>query len=1013
MSEIDSLDIQIEAQAERAIDSLDKLIGKLNDVKGALGNGGAAKAMGDSVKNVSSSVGSTMQKVDAKITSTTKKMAKSFDEIAAKVAHIGVGFRIEGAGKESIQKAIDSRTNQMATAMKRMQLYESNGETFSKGYEKAVQTFTVLGNEIDGLREQMKEFEFPAQPAEEIERIAERANKAAQGLDNMANEEPRFSDISLEDTLKNCAEYSNRVAEQIKEIENGMGVASKKFEMPDISANIGKITSDAMKLSDIFKNLKVTNADAGLDKVDAAIARTEQAYKRLADNMRIAMAHNNNYENTAAFDRQNLRADELRNQYARLIMMQEELSRAAERERVSTTFSRLSAGAKKAGSAITKLASKMAQLVKSMAKTQSASKAFDKLAGKLTHSLTKVGNMLKLMVTRMALRKVIENVGTGFKGLAAYSEEFNRSVSMLIGSLKTLGYSIAAAVGPMLNALAPAINKIIQMCTMAVNYINQLISALTGKSTWIRAKNQVVDYAKSVSGAGKAAKNTLLAIDELNNITSDTGGGGAGANDFNPGDMYETADIEDRIMKLSDKIKEMFDSGDFTELGSMIGESFKKGLDSIPWDKFKAGAEKAGKSLGTLITGFVKVEGLGASFGKTAAEAINTLTAAVKGFVDNTDFRAIGEFLGDSINGFLDNLNTDDIGHNIGEILKGGFDLAIGLLEKTDWKKLGNKIADIIANVDWTGVANKLYEGMGAALGALSAFILGLIEDAWKSVVSWWERTAYEDGEFTMEGLLNGINDALSNIDNWIKSNIFDPFIDGFAKAFGINASDGSKEMLWEGQKLILGLCTGINVSTPSFEKAIDKIKDVVLGVWENIKTKTAEIWTSIKDAIKVPINGIIGFINGLIQAVSAGINGLIDKLNSLSFDIPSWVPEWGGKKFGLNIPKVNVPVIPTLAAGGFVDSFSLFAAGENGIPEMLGTINGRNAVAGGAEITGIRDAILQSSSAELVMLREQNQLLQGILEKEYGISKSDIGKAARDYGKDYYNRTGNNAYVF
>jgi hypothetical protein len=208
-------------------------------------------------------------------------------------------------------------------------------------------------------------------------------------------------------------------------------------------------------------------------------------------------------------------------------------------------------------------------------------------------------------------------------------------------------------------------------------------------------------------------------------------------------------------------------------------------------------------------------------------------------------------------------------------------------------------------------------------------------------------------------------------------------------------------------------LCTGINVSTPSFEKAIDKIKDVVLGVWENIKTKTAEIWTSIKDAIKVPINGIIGFINGLIQAVSAGINGLIDKLNSLSFDIPSWVPEWGGKKFGLNIPKVNVPVIPTLAAGGFVDSFSLFAAGENGIPEMLGTINGRNAVAGGAEITGIRDAILQSSSAELVMLREQNQLLQGILEKEYGISKSDIGKAARDYGKDYYNRTGNNAYVF
>ena len=69
--------------------------------------------------------------------------------------------------------------------------------------------------------------------------------------------------------------------------------------------------------------------------------------------------------------------------------------------------------------------------------------------------------------------------------------------------------------------------------------------------------------------------------------------------------------------------------------------------------------------------------------------------------------------------------------------------------------------------------------------------------------------------------------------------------------------------------------------------------------------------------------------------------------------------------------------------------------------------------VAGGAEITGIKDAILQASNSEMALMRQQNTLLQGILAKEFGISQSDIGKAARSYAKDYNQRTGKDAYSF
>lgn len=46
-------------------------------------------------------------------------------------------------------------------------------------------------------------------------------------------------------------------------------------------------------------------------------------------------------------------------------------------------------------------------------------------------------------------------------------------------------------------------------------------------------------------------------------------------------------------------------------------------------------------------------------------------------------------------------------------------------------------------------------------------------------------------------------------------------------------------------------------------------------------------------------------------------------------------------------------------------------------------------------------------------LLREQNQLLQRILAKEYGITKDDIGKASREYARDYFRRTGRDAYTF
>lgn len=93
-------------------------------------------------------------------------------------------------------------------------------------------------------------------------------------------------------------------------------------------------------------------------------------------------------------------------------------------------------------------------------------------------------------------------------------------------------------------------------------------------------------------------------------------------------------------------------------------------------------------------------------------------------------------------------------------------------------------------------------------------------------------------------------------------------------------------------------------------------------GMWEGIKTaaKTAAdfiggIFSTIMNTVKGVINGVISVINGAIGAI-----------NKISVTVPDWVPEFGGKKFGFNIPK-----IPMLAQGGVVAKPTLAMVGEAG----------------------------------------------------------------------------------
>jgi hypothetical protein len=169
---------------------------------------------------------------------------------------------------------------------------------------------------------------------------------------------------------------------------------------------------------------------------------------------------------------------------------------------------------------------------------------------------------------------------------------------------------------------------------------------------------------------------------------------------------------------------------------------------------------------------------------------------------------------------------------------------------------------------------------------------------------------------------------------------------------------------------------------------------------------------TAFRTAFKTAANVAIAPLNLVISGIETMINNAIDLINGL-MSAARLIPKIGDAVPN-NIQHISVGRIPTFEKGGYVPSrYTMFMAGENGIPEIAGTVGGKTAVAGGVEITGIKDAINSTAQQEIALLRQNNQLLQGILEKEFGITTDQIGIAARQYGQEQFNQKHKNVYVF
>lgn len=385
------------------------------------------------------------------------------------------------------------------------------------------------------------------------------------------------------------------------------------------------------------------------------------------------------------------------------------------------------------GSLATSLGSRITNGFKNVIKNANN---LDAVAKKLSKSFLRVSNMLRLMVTRMALRGVINEAKAGFKDLIAFSDKTADSYNKIRNAIRYLADSLAAMISPLMNASATfgGLGNIIDMLADKVvdlvNKINQLMSALLGHSTWIKATKQATNYAEAATNAGKAAKGALQGFDELNNLSSNQGGSGSGGSGAG-GAQYQELPIEQKWTDIAEWLKEQWEKGDFTELGAVIGGKLKEALDKIPWDDIKKACYKIGTSIGTLINGFVEVPGLADTIGRTVGEAINSGVLLIKGFVDVTHFDSIGTFIGQSIVSAVETIDWEtlkgtaaDLGKKLAEGINAFFDTnvmdAIGKAVGETLTAAINLWYKFVGTLDFSMIGEKIKSGLNTFLDTMS-----------------------------------------------------------------------------------------------------------------------------------------------------------------------------------------------------------------------------------------------------------------------------------------------------
>ena len=176
--------------------------------------------------------------------------------------------------------------------------------------------------------------------------------------------------------------------------------------------------------------------------------------------------------------------------------------------------------------------------------------------------LASIKRIAMYRLIRTALKAITQGLQEGVNNAYQYSKALNgpfaKSMDMLATSSQYWRNSIGASLMPLINALAPQIDALVDRAVTLINVINKLFAILNGQSSYTKALKTGKEYAESASGSAKELQKTLMGFDEINRLNAPSSGGGSSGTDFSK--MFKTEKLTGFMGGLAGEIQKHLES---------------------------------------------------------------------------------------------------------------------------------------------------------------------------------------------------------------------------------------------------------------------------------------------------------------------------------------------------------------------------------------------------------------------------------------------------------------------
>ena len=399
----------------------------------------------------------------------------------------------------------------------------------------------------------------------------------------------------------------------------------------------------------------------------------------------------------------------------------------------ASVFQRIIGGISKGFSAIGKIGSKAFEKIgKSTKKAHNSSRGYQKgLRG-----LLETAKRFLVFGTFFTIqRQISQAFQEGTQNLYQYSKaidgNFAQSMDRLTTSFLYMKNAIGAAVAPLINAVTPALESLIDTVAEFGNKLAEAFAALTGATTFKKAIKSHKEYAEAVN----KTNNALAKFDEINNITTSKS-----KDELDYGSLFKVEDVT---------------------VGSWLGDIIKN-IKKGNWSG-------VGSALATKLNEQVqKLDDT--NIGKKIGSKLNQALDFANGFIKTFDFGKFATTLLDEITDFIEEIDWHTIGELFSNLIVGAFDFINAVIswlqDPKNIETISDAIIDFVQGIDWGKIGKEFIKCLTKILSPMTwiNLSLGLAKISFGLFTDEKDRKKLDDAYKKLSKFFNGIGQLFTDL---------------------------------------------------------------------------------------------------------------------------------------------------------------------------------------------------------------------------------------------------------